>query len=276
MPFYRTKLQAGYRLWLLRSSLVIILLIIISGCNSQVQETHTPSPVLTRIYTPTWTPSQTAYISPSPPPTATYTKTATLTKTPTITHTPTQTLTPTVTPTPTYDFPDVEVLMQANCRYGPGTAYLYAHGLYAGDRGEINGRNYSGTWLWIKPENLDWHCWVSASVVDIQGEINTVVVYRSSLPHSSLYGPPQNVQASRDGERVIVTWSAVSMTQDDDRGYLIEATVCQNGNLISVAVQTDRPVYEFSDQQNCSGDSGGRLYTVEKHGYSDPVVIPWP
>ena len=276
MQFYRTKVQAGYQLWFLRSSLLIILLIIISGCNNQVEDTHLPTPVLTKFSTLTWTPSQTAYISPSPPPTATYTNTATQTKTPTITRTPTQTLTPTVTPTPTFDFPDVEVLMQANCRYGPGTAYLYAHGLYEGDRGEVNGRNYSGTWLWIKPDNLDWHCWVSASVVDIHGDINTVVVYQSSLPHSSLYGPPQNVQASRDGERVIVTWSAVSMTQDDDRGYLIEAAVCQNGNLISVAVQTDRPVYEFSDQQNCTGDSGGRLYTVEKHGYSDPVMIPWP
>ncbi len=166
--------------------------------------------------------------------------------------------------------------MQANCRYGPGTAYLYAHGLYEGDRGEVNGRNYSGTWLWIKPENLDWHCWVAASVVEVQGDIGTVVVHRSSLPYSSLYGPPTNVRASRADERVVVTWDAVWMTEDDDRGYLIEATLCQNGFLVPVAVHTDRPIYDFSDQQNCSGESGGRLYTVEKHGYSDPVMIPWP
>jgi hypothetical protein len=166
--------------------------------------------------------------------------------------------------------------MQANCRYGPGTAYLYAHGLYEGDRGEVNGRNYSGTWLWIKPENLDWHCWVAASVVEIQGDIGTVVVHRSSLPHSSLYGPPTNVRASRAGERVVVSWDAVWMTEDDDRGYLIEANLCQNGFLVPVAVHTVRPKYDFSDQQNCSGESGGRLYTVEKHGYSDPAAIPWP
>jgi len=166
--------------------------------------------------------------------------------------------------------------MQANCRYGPGTAYLYAHGLYEGDLGEVNGRNYSSTWLWIKPENLDWHCWVAASVVEIEGDIGTVVVHRSSLPHSSLYGPPQNVYASRDGESVAVSWNAVWMTEDDNRGYLIEATICQNGNLIPVVVQTDRTAYEFNDQTNCSGDSGGRLYTVEKHGYSDPITIPWP
>ncbi|MGW8144854.1 MAG: hypothetical protein ACWGN2_10695 [Anaerolineales bacterium] len=166
--------------------------------------------------------------------------------------------------------------MQANCRYGPGTAYLYAHDLYEGDHGEVNGRNYSGTWLWIQPDDLDWHCWVAASVVEIEGDINSVVVHSSQLPHSTLYGPPENVQASRKDDRVVVSWNAVWMTDDDDRGYLIEATVCQNGNLISVAVQTDRPKYTFTDELNCEGDSGGRLYAVEKHGYTDPVPIPWP
>ena len=166
--------------------------------------------------------------------------------------------------------------MQANCRYGPGTAYLYAHGLYEGDHGEVNGRNYAGTWLWIQPDNLDWHCWVAASVVEIEGDINTVVVHRSQLPHSTLYGPPENVQASRDGDKVVATWNAVWMTDDDYRGYLIEATLCQNGFLIPVAVHTDRPRYTFSDEENCDGESGGRLYAVEKHGYIDPVVIPWP
>jgi hypothetical protein len=166
--------------------------------------------------------------------------------------------------------------MQANCRYGPGTAYLYAHGLYEGDHGEVNGRNYSGTWLWIQPDNLDWHCWVAASVVEIQGDINTIVVHRSSLPYSTLYGPPGDVHASRDGDQVVVSWKAVWMTDDDYRGYLIEATVCQNGNLVPVAVQTDRTSYAFSDESNCNGESGGRLYSVEKHGYSDPVPIPWP
>jgi hypothetical protein len=166
--------------------------------------------------------------------------------------------------------------MQANCRYGPATAYLYAHGLYEGDHGEVHGRSYSGTWLWIKPDNLDWHCWVAASVVEVQGDIHTVVVHRSSLPYSSLYGPPGKVRASRDGERVVVSWEAVWMTDDDYRGYLIEATICQNGDLVPVAVHTDRTSYDFSDELYCSGESGGRLYSVEKHGYSDPVAIPWP
>lgn len=276
MTLSKASKQVNLRSWIIFAPLLFIGLIIISGCSGQFSliSSLTPTPLV--MWTATWTPSPVPSFTPTPVPTAIHNNTPTQTKTPTITPTTTITHTATITPTPTFDFPDVNVLMQANCRYGPGTAYLYAHGLYAGDKGEVNGRNYSGTWLWIKPENLDWHCWVAASVVEIEGDIGTVVVHRSRLPYSTLYGPPANVRASRDGERVVVSWNVVGMTEDDDRGYLIEATICQNGHLIPVAVQTNRPAYEFNDQQNCSGKSGGKLYTVEKHGYSDPVQIPWP
>jgi hypothetical protein len=34
--------------------------------------------------------------------------------------------------------------------------------------------------------------------------------------------------------------------------------------------------YTFTDGPGCSQPSGGKLYTVEKHGYTSPVDIPWP
>lgn len=166
--------------------------------------------------------------------------------------------------------------MQAFCRYGPGKAYLYSHGLYEGDRAEVHGRNYSSTWLWIKPEDLDRHCWMAASVAELVGDVSSVPVVTSRLPHSTLYGPPQEVQALRQDDQVVIRWEPVWMTEDDKRGYLIEATICQEGALFSVAVFTEQPKYEFTDQMNCSGASSGKLYTVEKHGYTDPVTIPWP
>src|SRR3972149_6183891 len=63
-------------------------------------------------------------------------------------------LPPSPTPEPTRSplpSPAATVQMQANCRYGPGQAYLYSHGLYAGDRAEVHSRNDSGSWLWVKP-----------------------------------------------------------------------------------------------------------------------------
>ena len=166
--------------------------------------------------------------------------------------------------------------MQANCRYGPGKAYLYAWGMYPGDTGTVWGRNYSGTWLWIQPNNINYQCWIAASVVEIHGDIFTLRVASVRLPHSTLYSSPEGVTAVRNGDSVTVSWQAVNMTEDDNRGYMIEANVCQNGNLIWMAVATMDVFYTFTDEQSCTQDSNGLLYTVEKHGYTDPVPIPWP
>ena len=254
---------------------LVFALVVLSGCGLS-------SPVLSvslnkqPTHSPTVAPSSTPLPTSTPTSLPTQTHTATITPSPTETLTPSITPTPTITLTPTFDFPDAEIQMQANCRYGPGKAYLYAHGLYAGDRAEIHGRNYASTWLWIKPENLDWHCWASSSVMEITGEPNTVVVVQRQLPQSTLYGPPTNVSADRNGSQVVIHWEPVWMTEDDDRGYLIEANVCQNGYLIPVAVHTDKPSYELTDETGCGNPSSGLLYTVEKHGYTVPVTIPWP
>jgi hypothetical protein len=245
----------------------------LAGCS--ITQAATPSalpspasPTATLTVTSTFTLTATA----TQPPTATPTSTQIPTNTPT----PTLTQTPTITPTPTEAVPQGIVLMQAFCRYGPGKAYLYSHGLYENDHVLIDGRSPSGRWLWVKPDNLERHCWAAASVMAVTGEIKSLPVVSTQLPHSTLYGPPEEVEASREGDQVIITWSRVWMTEDDNRGYLIEATICQGGGLVSVAVQTDDTSYTFTDETGCGGGSGGRLYTVEKHGYTDPVEIPWP
>jgi hypothetical protein len=166
--------------------------------------------------------------------------------------------------------------MQANCRYGPGTAYLYAHGLYTNDTGTVWGRNASGTWLWVQPDNMKYQCWVAASVVEVVGDVMVLRVAPVRLPRSTLYGPPPWVKAERNGNQVTVTWGRVAMTEDDDRGYMIEANVCQKGNLAWMAVATDETTYTFTDETTCKEKSSGFLYTVEKHGYTDPIKIPWP
>ena len=240
----------------------------VTGCSAPFGIFSTPTPTPTN--TPTSTP--TATVTPTP----TVTLTPTETPTPTVTLTPTATLTPTITPTATFDFPEVTVNQQAYCRYGPAKAYLPAADLYAGDKGQLWNRDYSGSWLWVRFDKLTYACWVSASVAEVQGDIFSVTVYFHPLPKSVLYDPPDDVEAERDGNEVTVTWDPVNMTEDDDRGYLIETRVCQNGNMIPVVVHTDESVYVFVDEAGCEKDSGGKLYTVEKHGYSEPVKIPWP
>lgn len=256
--------------WALLAGLSGILLSGCSGAQALAGLFASPTPTHTNTPTPTSTATATATETPTP------TFTPTSTSTPTVTPTPTLTPTPTITPSPTLDFPDGTARMQANCRYGPATAYLFAAGLYPGDHVEIHNRNSSGTWLWVKPDTIRYHCWVAASVLEITGDVFSVVEYYPPLPHSVLYGPPTGVYAARQGSEVLVTWDEVWMTEDDDRGYMIEASVCQGGRLIFMAAQTDGTSLTIADETGCSSASSGWLYAVEKHGYTDPVQIPWP
>ncbi len=229
-------------------------------------------PETTSTPVPTYTP-----VIPTDTPTPTFTLTVTPTSTATATSTATHT--PTITQTPTPDTPYLTVAMQAHCRYGPGKAYLHAADLYPGDFALIDGKSGSGSWLWIQPEGISYHCWVAKSVVDVQGDLSTVPFVPTRLPMSvaGLYLPPEKVWADRDADSVTIHWSDVWMTVDDDRGYLIEASVCQNGSRFTVALWTDRTSYEIQDdRKGCAGQSSGKLYAVEKHGYLQPLEIPWP
>ncbi|MEJ2597138.1 MAG: hypothetical protein P8Z00_02325 [Anaerolineales bacterium] len=252
--------------------LSLLLALALSACQGSLSMLAmlpaTPSPTQTTIAASTAThtaaPSQTA--APTP------------TIIPSLTPTPTVSPTPTITFTPTPDIPSaITIKAQAFCRYGPGKAYLYSHGLVQGDHVLIEGKSYSGTWLWVKPDDLNRHCWAAASVLEVQGDLQKVHVVQTRLPMANnLYGPPKDVQASRSGDQVLVTWKRVWMTKDDDRGYLIEANVCRDGNLIPIALHTNDTSVKITDDGSCSGSTGGKLYTVEKHGYVNPVKIPWP
>jgi len=93
------------------------------------------------------------------------------------------------------------------------------------------------------------------------------------------YGPPNNVYAVRNGNNVTISWDQVLMSHDHDRGYFIEAFVCQNGAYLwwtfSYPDQFTTS-YTVTDEPGCPAPSEGQLYTVNKHGYSKPVSIPWP
>lgn len=235
---------------------------------------ETPQATLTAGPTLTETPSPTETITPSETPTPTPTSTAT----PSPTLSPTATASPTETLTSTPDVPQGSVnVAQAFCRYGPGTAYLYSHELNQGDHVLIDGRNYSGTWLWVQPEDLDRHCWSAASNFDLIGDPMTAPVVQPLLPKSSFVNPPTGVEARRDGNQVTIEWDAADyIPVEDRRGYLLEVYVCQNGLYFWMALQTDKTILTIQDDQDCAQPSSGLLYIAEKHGYSEPVAIPWP
>lgn len=120
--------------------------------------------------------------------TATPTLIGGITDTPTlvgdVTETPTWvgdlTLTPTlvdgITLTPTLVQPNVTALKNANCRYGPGTAYEIADTLFAGKSAPLVGRNEQNTWWQIKGPTFGSLCWVSGVTVDIHGSLDGIPI----------------------------------------------------------------------------------------------------
>ena len=253
--------------------LFIIPLVLITSCG--------PSPEEQAALTVTAATATAASWTKTPTPTQTFTPTATSTLTPTRTSSPTITPSPTISPTPTFAFPSATVNKQAHCRYGPSTAYLHAADLFPGDAGAVKNRFVYSSWLYVKFDKLTYHCWVAPTVVDVVGNVNTLQFREPNLQSigSNMYGPPQDVTATRNGDEVTISWSQVTMTQDDDRGYLLELFVCQDTFYKwwtdSYADQFTT-TYTVTDEAGCAQPSSGLLYTVEKHGFSQPAVIPWP
>jgi hypothetical protein len=258
--------------------LISFTFILLSACgpSPEAQVTLAASAQNTLAVSVTMTPGSTAAS------TSTFTPSPSFT--PTASPTPTIPPAPTITPTPTFAFPKVTVNKAlAACLFGPNKEYLWARDLKAGDAGVIWGRAPVGDWLYVKMDRLDIPCWVSPYVVDVTGDPKTVIVETIRLPiTNALYSAPKNVEAVRDGDQVIVTWDDVYMTQDDDNGYFLDVWVCQDGNYVWMPVgrlglpDQYHTKYTFTDQPGCSQPSGGQLYTVEKHGYTSPVDIPWP
>jgi hypothetical protein len=248
---------------------LLSLTLFISACGQTPAVQATPTSTSITATKTAWT--------ETPSPTVTQTETPV----PTGTFTPTITLTPSITPTPTFDFPTVTVNKQAHCRYGPAVAYLHAADLYPGDTGSVRGRHPYSTWHYVKFDKLNYFCWVAPSVVDLVGDVSKLKTTIPNLPTigTNAYGAPSNVSAFRDGNEVTISWDQVHMTADDDRGYFIEAFVCQNGLYLWWTYSTPDQYttsYTVTDESGCPEPSRGEIYTVEKHGYSNPKDIPWP
>ncbi len=227
-----------------------------------------------------------------------------------ITNTPTSTLdwtaTPDFSPTPTkipsatanWSPPRVEVVGAPGTEstagwYGPSKAYLYKYGVHNGVWMRVIGRNEDGSWLLIKAgEDLDSNAiWVQTNLVKfLQGTLADAPVFWLGLPYSVLYGPPKAYSTNRVGDKVTVFWQPIWMTEDDYRGYLIEAWVCQGGKQVFQPVgyvtsyldneklirSKGMIAVEITDEPGCSQPSRARLYAVEKHGYTNYVMLPWP
>ncbi|MGB8252329.1 MAG: hypothetical protein WCF08_03880, partial [Anaerolineaceae bacterium] len=228
----------------------------------------------------TFTPTESLTFTPSP----SDTPAGTSTDTQTATRTPPPSKTPSNTPLPTKTIIRAEVLERANCRYGPGSMYLYKYGLVPGSNMNVIGRIESNAWVYIQAIGGSNPCWVNASLVKITGDLAGVeIVYpgKALLPVSPYYPPVSWVNAARNDATISVSWNDIPLRVGDEEDefmqhYIVEVWRCEGGQLLFDPIGTNELYVSFIDQYGCGLPSHGRVYVQEKHGFAGPVEIPWP
>lgn len=246
-----------------------------TATNTAPGETTVPALTATANYATAKIAAATSAPSPSPVPS----DTPSPSPSPTNPETPSPTLEPSPTPVPTYAILRGQVLERSNCRYGPGAPYLYKYGLVVGSNLEVIGRNDAGTWIVVRAIGGNNPCWVKASLMDVIGDVMSLEPTYLPLPQSPYYAPPRRVWATREGNEVTVSWSAVTLRAGDDTAsppYLIEAWVCRGGELAFIPEGYYETTAKIVDEAGCAEPSQARLYIVEKHGYSLWIKIGWP
>ena len=216
-------------------------------------------------------------VTPSPTPIATDTPLST----------PTDSYTPTNTPIP--EPAAVTVLIHTQCLYGPDPAYMSKYEILADSQQVVIGRNQDGSWLYVEGSDHKDPCWVKAQIVRVdKGSIAGMPLTDPVLaPYSSLYTPPQAVSVNRVDSAVTIFWLPIPMSETDYEGYLIEAWVCQSGQLVFTPTgfvplfsknndTNFMAAVKITDEAGCDQPSTARIYSVSKQGYSNYKTINLP
>jgi hypothetical protein len=205
--------------------------------------------------------------------------------TPTLLPSATPTSTDTPTPVPTY----IELIGEVNvdrlaCRYGPGWPYLYFTGLRKGNRLEVIGRLDDANWIWVQAIGGNRPCWIKAEFMDVNGDLMSVEpVYpgKAKLPITPYYSPTTVLSATREGNKVTVTWLDIPLKAGDEENermnhYIIEVWRCEGGQIRFEPLATNSLEISFVDEPGCSEPSHGGVIVQDKHGFTVPAEIPWP
>ncbi len=256
------------------------LFLLVSAC---VPLTPTVAPSATSMPTDTSTPQPSSTTTSEPTATLTITPSPTSTYTLTVTPVPTVTSEPTATSTPVYVvLRGVVNQGHVNCYYGPSKAYLYKYGLLKGNRLDIIGWQPDTGYLEVQAIGGDNPCWMNMEFMDIGGNIQSVRPVSPEeikLPQSPYYPAPVFAKAERSGDEVTVTWAPLKLKPGDDseqEPYLLETWVCRNGKITFAPIGTYQNRAKVVDEPGCAEPSHGRVYGVEKHGYTKFMEFDWP
>lgn len=149
---------------------------------------------------------------------------------------------PTITPSPTpfYTFtppiPLISVSVDTNCRVGPGKAYDKVGGLMVGEVTEVYGRNYEGTYWYVR--NLDvanGSCWLWGEYATVSGDIQALPIFTPPPTPT----PAPAFEAEYDGLEVCNGWYLEFKVKNTGpvtlRSYSISVLNKKNNQILSIS-----------------------------------------
>ena len=166
------------------------------------------------------------------------------------------------------------IIDQAVCHYGPGAPYLYKYGVYKGSNLEIIRRLEGGNYVEIQAIGGNNPCWVRVDYFEIKGnvlDVQPIHIDDVKLPISPYYSSPGGLSARRDGDVVTVFWHLLALRAGDSSEqvpYIVEAWVCQEGQMVFVPAGSYQPAVKIIDEPGCVTPSHAWFIAAEKHGYT--------
>ena len=170
-----------------------------------------------------------------------------------------------------------------SCRFGPGAMYLFKFSVFQDTVLEIIGRMERSSWILVQAVGGSNACWVNGSeaYMEVRGDIHAVAPTdpHAVLAWSPYYDALTGVSAIREGDVVTVFWDQLVLRAGDSSEqvpYVVEAWVCQDGEIVFAPVGAYALAAEVIDEPGCAEPSYARVMGVEKHGYTQWRVVDWP
>jgi len=173
--------------------------------------------------------------------------------------------TPTPAPTlvPTLElFPVVTFTQDTNCRRGPGKSYFADLTFAKGETTQANARNEDSTWISVQVPNKSNYCWVSASLVEGLGTVESLQILEAQTLPKAPWAISILKEICGEPNIVLIEWSQVI----DATGYRIY----RNGELVSTNYSGDN---RFYDNPRVSIDYTYAIEAYNEFGLSPRLAI---
>jgi uncharacterized protein YraI len=106
---------------------------------------------------------------------------------------------PSLTPMPTNENIPIngKVILNANCRLGPGTVYGIKGYLIQGEQAHVEGRNAASSWWLITKDGDEMSCWVTAMAISLDGSPEILPVVPPPPTPTATFKPSPTVTSPR-------------------------------------------------------------------------------